>query len=68
MHSAEITDLVGRGLLAHSAAHGALDEPNGCFIRIEPVGRIHTYGLGVSTIAVARDPLHAGARSLDLEH
>jgi hypothetical protein len=66
VHCAEITDLVAGKLLANSGGHGALDEPGGCFIRIEPVGRIHTYGLGVSTIAVARDPLHAGARSLDL--
>jgi hypothetical protein len=67
MHSAEITDLVARKLLENTAAHGALDEADGCFIRIEPTGRIHTYGLGVSTIAVARDPLHAGGRSFDLD-
>ena len=66
MHAEEIRDLVSRNLLTHSGGHGALEEPGGCFIRIEPAGRIHTYGLGVSTIAVARDPLHAGARSLDL--
>jgi hypothetical protein len=64
MDDPEITDLVRRGALGHSAAHGALDEPDGCFIRIDPVARIHTYGIGVSTIAVARDPLHVGARTV----
>jgi len=27
---------------------------------------VHTYGIGVSTLAVARDPLHAGDRLVDL--
>jgi hypothetical protein len=66
MNDPEITDLVARGALKHSAAHGALDEPDGCFIRLAPVGRLHSYGIGVSTMAVARDPLHAGARSVVL--
>ena len=64
MDDPEITDLVRRGALRHSAAHDALGEPDGCFIRLDPVARIHTYGIGVSTIAVARDPLHAGARTV----
>jgi len=29
-------------------------------------GPVHTYGIGVSALAVARDPLHVGARSIDL--
>ncbi len=60
-----ITDLLSKGELKGVTGHGALDEPDGCFLRLTPSGRIHTYGIGVSAIALARDPLHAGARSLD---
>ena len=66
MDDPEITSLVGHGELKKITSHGELDEPAGCFIRIQPTGRIHTYGIGVSVIDVARDPLHAGARSVDL--
>jgi hypothetical protein len=59
---AEIVDLVGTGRLKVITSHGELDEPDSCFIRLRPRGRIHTYGLGVSVRALARDPLHVGAR------
>jgi hypothetical protein len=62
----EITALVAAGSLDGVTSHGELDEPDGCFLRIVPNGRVHTYGIGVSAIAVARDPLHVGARSIDL--
>lgn len=62
----EITALVERGQLGKITAHGELEEPDGCFLRIVPNGPIHTYGIGVSALAVARDPLHVGARSVDL--
>ena len=64
MDDPEITGLLERGLLKKTSGHGALDEPDGCFVRIEPLGRIHSYGIGVSTIDLVRDPLHAGARSV----
>jgi general stress protein 26 len=60
----EITALLARGELRSIVSHGELDEPDGCFLRIEPTRRIHTYGIGVSAIAVARDPLHTGPRSI----
>jgi hypothetical protein len=60
----EITALLARGELRGIVSHGELDEPDGCFMRIEPTRRIHTYGIGVSVIAVARDPLHNGPRSI----
>jgi len=59
----QIVALVAAGKLDTITGHGELDEPDGCFLRIRPTGRIHTYGLGVSALAVARDPLHVGARS-----
>lgn len=66
MDSPEIGELLAHGELGSVSGHGAPDEPDGCFERIEPVGRIHTYGFGVSTLALARDPLHVGARSVRL--
>ncbi len=66
MDDPEITDLVSGGHLGKITSHGELDEPDGCFLRIVPNGRIHTYGIGVSALALARDPLHVGARMADL--
>ncbi len=66
MDDPEITRLIAEGELKNISGHGALEEPDGCFLRIEPTGRIHTYGIGVSTIGLIRDPLHAGARSVAL--
>lgn len=54
------------GKLAHVAAHGALDEPDGVFVRVVPNGVVHSYGLGVNPIALVRDPLHVGALTVDL--
>lgn len=62
----EIVALASSGRLGQITGHGELDEPDGCFLRIVPNGPIHTYGIGVSALAVARDPLHVGARSVDL--
>ena len=63
---AEIVDLVAAGALRRITGHGELDLPDGCFLRIVPNGPVHTYGIGVSALAVARDPLHVGPRSVDL--
>ena len=61
-----ILELAGRGVLDDITKHGELDEPDSCIVRLRPTGRIHTYGIGVSVVAVARDPLHVGAGRLDL--
>lgn len=47
-------------------SHGELDLPDGCLLRIEPTGRVHTYGLGMSLLHLARHPLEA-AGSVDLQ-
>ncbi|MEL6893190.1 MAG: pyridoxamine 5'-phosphate oxidase family protein [Actinomycetota bacterium] len=65
MDSSEIAVLLERGELDHISGHGALDEPDGVFARVVPTGRVHTYGIGVSALALARDPLHVGARSIE---
>ncbi len=66
MDDPEIADLVAAEALRSITSHGELDEPDGCFLRIVPSLRIHTYGIGVSAIAVARDPLHVGAGSVEI--
>lgn len=58
--------LLDAGELKGIAGHGALDEPDGVFLRLTPRGPVHTYGLGVSPVALIRDPLHAGAGFADL--
>ncbi len=63
MNDPEIETLVAGRRLRRTSGHGALDEPDGCFLRITPGPTIHTYGIGVPVIAVAKDPLHSGARS-----
>ncbi len=62
----QITALARRGVLAAITKHGELDDPDSCVVEIRPTGRLHTYGLGVSALAVARDPLHVGAGMVDL--
>ena len=56
----ELVRLVGAGRLKAITGHGELDLPDGCFLRIRPDGRLHTYGLGLPLRRLLRDPLHAG--------
>lgn len=62
----EIVEAVAAGQLKAVSSHGELDEPDGCFLRITPTATIHTYGIGVSALAIARDPINNGARSIRL--
>lgn len=55
-----ITALVDRGELTSITSHGELDDPENCFLRIAPTGRVHTYGLGMTLWSLFRDPLNAG--------
>ncbi|NUS43805.1 MAG: hypothetical protein HOQ24_08980 [Mycobacteriaceae bacterium] len=59
MDDPHIRGLLDQGKLKSITSHGELDRPNGCFIRIVPNRRIHTYGLGMSLIQLIRDPLNA---------
>jgi nitroimidazol reductase NimA-like FMN-containing flavoprotein (pyridoxamine 5'-phosphate oxidase superfamily) len=61
-----VVELVERGVLSAITKHGELDEPASCIVEIRPTGRMHTYGIGVSALAVARDPMHVGAGMVDL--
>lgn len=67
MDDREASSLVAAGRLKKISAHGALDEPDGVFVRIEPNSTVHTYGLGANPIALIRDPLHTGANTVRLD-
>lgn len=66
MNDPEAVALIDAGALKQISGHGALDEPDGVFVRIVPNGTVHSYGLGVNPIALIRDPLHTGADTVDL--
>lgn len=61
----DIVRMLEAGRLKKITSHGELDYPDGCFLRITPLRRITTYGLGMSLLKLIRDPLHAGG-SVDL--
>lgn len=61
MDHPEARRLVDDQTLKLIAGHGALDEPNGVFMRINPTGNVHSYGPGVRALDLIRDPLHHGA-------
>jgi hypothetical protein len=56
----DIVRLVGAGELKNLTRHGELDYSDGCFVRITPLRRMTTYGLGMSLLKLIGDPLHAG--------
>ncbi len=58
-----VARLVADGSLKGITSHGELDLPGGCFLRITPNRTVHTYGLGLSLWALARDPLAGEGRS-----
>lgn len=66
MDDPEVRDLLGDARLSRTSGHGALEEPDGCFVKIVPTGRVHSYGIGVPILQLMKDPLHSGARFVDL--
>ena len=46
MDDPEIVRLLEDGELRGVTGHGELDEPDGCFLRIVPNGRVHSFGTG----------------------
>lgn len=55
----EVRALLDAGRLDSITGHGELDRPDGCLLRITPADRLHTYGLGMSLLHLARHPLDA---------
>jgi hypothetical protein len=62
----EITGLLRSGHLKRITGHGLLNEPDGCFLKVKPARRIHTYGIGLSLREVVRDIAH-GDRTVTLD-
>jgi hypothetical protein len=58
----EIMELASKGRIKGITAHGELQMPDGCFLRIDAPKTYLTYGLGMSLRTLARDPLHAAGR------
>lgn len=63
MDDPSVRPLLESGALKPIAGHGALDEPDGTFVRVVPAGTVHSYGPGARAIDLIRDPLHSGAGS-----
>ncbi|MEM9612059.1 MAG: pyridoxamine 5'-phosphate oxidase family protein [Actinomycetota bacterium] len=59
----DVTAAIDAGALKGISGHGALDMPGSCFVRLAPVGSIHSYGPGARTLDLIRDPLNHGAAS-----
>ncbi len=58
----DVVALAGAGKLKAITSHGELDLPDGCIVRITPGRTFHTYGLGMSLRALAKNPLGAAGR------
>jgi hypothetical protein len=56
----EVRALADAGALKAITSHGELELAGGCIVRLTPVGRVHTYGLGLSLRRLIADPLSAG--------
>jgi hypothetical protein len=56
----ELRRLAAAGRLGRVTGHGELELDGGCFIRITPPRRVPLFGLGMSRLTLARDPLSCG--------
>lgn len=64
MDNPEVRRLIDGGKLDRICGHGALELEDGCFVKIERPRTIHSYGPGANVIALIRDPLNNGARTV----
>jgi hypothetical protein len=55
----DVRRLAADGSLKAITGHGELDLDGGCFVRITPARRLHTYGIGMPLHRLVRDPLNA---------
>lgn len=60
-----MVELARTGRLKKITAHGELEHPGSCFLRITPERTVFTYGIGVPLRTVLRDPIQA-SRTFDL--
>ncbi len=54
----EIISLLEHGKLKHITGHGVLNQPGGCFLKVTPCRKIHTYGLSIPVLTLLRDVSH----------
>lgn len=64
---AEIAGLRKAGKLKNITRFGVMEKagPDGCFLKVKPARKIHTYGLGIPLLTVLRDTAH-GDRTVEL--
>lgn len=55
-----VVDLLEGGILKSITSHGELENPDSCFLRITPNGKLNTFGIGMSIRKLAGDPLSTG--------
>lgn len=65
-HAPEVSSLIDAGKLKRLTGHGELDMEDGCFVRLRPTGRVHSFGLGAKMLDLARDPIGTGMRTVEL--
>lgn len=63
----EVRALTNAGHLKSITGHGELEIVGACFVRLRPGRNIHSFGTGVHTLDLVRDPLNAGSRSVSLD-
>ena len=62
----EIAGLRKVGKLKNITRFGVMEkEPNGCFLKVKPARKIHTYGLGIPLLTLIRDTSQ-GERTVEL--
>ncbi|MGI9606403.1 MAG: pyridoxamine 5'-phosphate oxidase family protein [Acidimicrobiales bacterium] len=64
MDDLEVRELLATGALAKISGHGALEMPEGCFVKVQPNHTVHSFGPGARPLDLIRDPLNAGARTV----
>jgi Pyridoxamine 5'-phosphate oxidase len=57
-----VVALAAAGRIKAITSHGELDLPDGCVVRLTPAHTIHTYGIGMSLRALAKNPLDAAGK------
>lgn len=64
MSDPRVTAQLETGALKSLTGHGELDMADGCFIIVEPRGRLHSFGPGAKLRDLIRDPINTGRSSV----
>lgn len=62
MDDPQVREMLSAGQLKSLTGHGELDMADGCFVKIQPAGAIHSFGPGAKVLDLIRDPIAAGGR------